>query len=311
MEKTHQTQSKQDSNSQNHDCGGILQMQMKDKHEPCRVQTESHLYRIGMFAQMNHITVKALRFYEEQGLLSPAYVDEENGYRYYTLDQMATIHQITALKQAGFTLDDIKHIHSGIEEELLLRKKKSQLLAQIAELTRQIAVIDAYLLDESSSLSNPVLIKTLPACKVAASEKVIDSYDDLFEAMPEMGAEMGRVGCECALPEYCFTQYLDPGYKDENIRIEICEAVTKLLKDTETLKFYETEETTAACIFHKGSYADFPKTYAVLLKYIEENGYEIAGNIRESYIDGIWNKDSESEWLSEIQIPVRKIRKCE
>ena len=286
-------------------------MQMKDKHEPCRVQTDSHLYRIGMFAQMNHITVKALRFYEEQGLLCPAYVDEENGYRYYTLDQMAAIHQITALKQAGFTLDDIKQIRSGADEGLLLHKKKSQLLAQIAELTRQIAVIDAYLLDESSSLSNPVLIKTLPACKVAASEKTIDSYDDLFDVMPEMGAEMERLGCECALPEYCFTRYLEPGYKEENIRIETCESVTKLLKDTEALKFYELEETTAACIFHKGSYADFPKAYAVLLKYIEENGYEIAGNIRESYIDGIWNKDSESEWLSEIQIPVRKIRKCE
>ena len=286
----------------------ILQMQMKEKHEPCRVQTDSHLYRIGMFAQMNHITVKALRFYEEQGLLFPAHVDEENGYRYYTLDQMAAIHQITALKQAGFTLDDIKHIRSGVEEEQLLRKKKSQLLAKIAELTHQIAIIDAYLLDETASLSTPVLIKTLPACKVAASEKVIDSYDDLFDVMPEMGAEMERLGCECALPEYCFTRYLEPGYKEENIRIETCEAVTKLLEGTETLKFYEIEETMAACIFHKGSYSDFPKTYAVLLKYIEENGYEIAGNIRESYIDGIWNKDDESEWLSEIQIPVRK--KC-
>ena len=306
MEKMEKIQNRSDNNCQNQDCEGILQMQMKEKHEPCRVQTDSHLYRIGMFAQMNHITVKALRFYEEQGLLCPAYVDEENGYRYYTLDQMAAIHQITALKQAGFTLDDIKQIRSGADEGLLLHKKKSQLLAQIAELTRQIAVIDAYLLDESSSLSNPVLIKTLPACKVAASEKTIDSYDDLFDVMPEMGAEMERLGCECALPEYCFTRYLEPGYKEENIRIETCESVTKLLKDTETLKFYELEETTAACIFHKGSYADFPKAYAVLLKYIEENGYEIAGNIRESYIDGIWNKDDESEWLSEIQIPVRK-----
>lgn len=306
MEKMEKIQNRSDNNCQNQDCEGILQMQMKEKHKPCREQTESHLYRIGMFAQMNHITVKALRFYEEQGLLCPAYVEEENGYRYYTLDQMAAIHQITALKQAGFTLDDIKHIRWGVEEEQLLRKKKSQLLAKIAELTRQIAVIDAYLLDESSSLSNPVLIKTLPACKVAASEKTIDSYDDLFDVMPEMGAEMEQLGCECALPEYCFTQYLEPGFKEENIRIETCEAVTKLLENTETLKFYELEETTAACIFHKGSYADFSRTYAVLLKYIEENGYEITGNIRESYIDGIWNKDDESEWLSEIQIPVRK-----
>ena len=42
------------------------------------------------------------------------------------------------------------------------------------------------------------------------------------------------------------------------------------------------------------------------LQYIEENGYEIAGEIRESYIDGVWNQDDESDWLSEIQVPVRK-----
>ena len=43
-----------------------------------------------------------------------------------------------------------------------------------------------------------------------------------------------------------------------------------------------------------------------MLRYIEENGYEIAGEIRESYIDGVWNKDDERQWLSEIQVPVRK-----
>ena len=44
----------------------------------------------------------------------------------------------------------------------------------------------------------------------------------------------------------------------------------------------------------------------MVLRYIEENGYEIAGEIRESYIDGVWNRDDEREWLSEIQVPVRR-----
>ena len=65
--------------------------------------------------------------------------------------------------------------------------------------------------------------------------------------------------------------------------------------------------TMAACIFHQGSYNTLHKTYAMLLQYIEENGYEICGNIRESYIDGVWNKDSDAEWLTEIQIPVQRI----
>ena len=281
-------------------------MEMREKHACFDVKTENHLYKIGLFAQMNHTTVKTLRFYEDRGLLYPAFVDEENGYRYYTLNQMATLHQITALKQAGFTLDDIGHILMGEEQESLLQRKKAQLLEQIAELTHQIAVIDTYLCDKTASLNTPVLVKTLPACIVATVERTIESYDNLFDVMPEMGAEMERLGCECALPEYCFTQYLEPGYQEENVRIRACEAVTKLQETTDTLQFLELEETEAACIFHKGSYADFPKSYATLLHYIEENGYEIVGNIRESYIDGIWNKDSEEEWLSEIQIPVRR-----
>ena len=47
-----------------------------------------------MVAAMNRVTVKALRFYEEQGLLQPAYIDAETGYRYYKLNQIATMHQI-------------------------------------------------------------------------------------------------------------------------------------------------------------------------------------------------------------------------
>lgn len=126
----------------------------------------------------------------------------------------------------------------------------------------------------------------------------------LFRFMPEMGAEMERLGCECAVLEYCFTHYLEPEYKEEDILIETCEADTEKKDDSEWVQFREFTEIKAACIYHKGSYNDFSKSYAVLLRYIEENGYEICGNIRESYIDGVWNKEREEDWLSEIQIPI-------
>lgn len=282
-------------------------MKMNEKHEAFTEKEVSHLYKIGMFAQMNHVTVKALRFYEEQELLLPAYVDGENGYRYYTMNQMADIQRITALKQAGFTLYDIKLINQGADTAPLLASKKAAILRKIAELTSQIAIIDGYLSGPAGTLDTPVLIRKIPAVTVAAMQKCIDSYDELFSLMPEMGAEMERLGCQCALPEYCFTHYLEPGYKDDHILIETCEAVTEKKEDSQLVKFRELPEITAACIFHKGSYNNFPETYAVILRFIEENGYEICGNIRENYIDGIWNKDSEEDWLSEIQIPVRVV----
>ena len=281
-------------------------MEMKQEHKPCEVKDNGTLYKIGMFAAMNHVTVKTLRFYEEQGLLMPALIHPETGYRYYTLSQMAVLHQITALKLAGFTLEEIVRIHSGADEEAVLLKKKSELLAKISDLTRQIAVVDGYLSKKKTRLSAPVLVKTIPETTVACMRIRLDSYDCLFDRMPEMGALMEKAGCSCALPEYCFTNYLEPGYKDGDILVEICESVVAAKKETGELRFKTLPEIQAACVFHKGSYRTFSESYETVLRYIEENGYEIAGEIRESYIDGVWNQDDESEWLSEIQVPVRR-----
>ena len=281
-------------------------MEMKLEHKPCEVKDGGTLYKIGMFAAMNHVTVKTLRFYEEQGLLMPALIHPETGYRYYTLSQMAVLHQITALKLAGFTLEEIANINSGADEEAVLLKKKAELLARIADLTRQIAVVDGYLSKQKTGLSAPVLIKTIPETTVAFMRIRLESYDCLFDRMPEMGALMEKVGCVCALPEYCFTNYLEPGYKDGDILVEIGESVVEARQETGDLRFKTLPEIRAACMFHKGSYRTFSESYEAVLRYIEENGYEIAGEIRESYIDGVWNKDDAREWLPEIQVPVRK-----
>ena len=281
-------------------------MEMKQEHKPCEERTGDTLYKIGMFAAMNHMTVKTLRFYEEQGLLMPALIHPETGYRYYTLSQMAVLHQISALKQAGFTLEEIAHINAGADEEAVLLKKKAELLAKIADLTRQIAVVDGYLSKKKTGLSAPVLIKTIPQTTVAFMRIRLESYDGLFDRMPEMGTLMEKAGCECALPEYCFTAYPEAGYKDADILVDICESVVAAKKETGDLRFKTLPEIQAACVFHKGSYRTFAESYETVLRYIEENGYEIAGEIRESYIDGVWNKDDESQWLSEIQVPVRK-----
>ena len=281
-------------------------MEMKYEHKPCKGKDSGTLYKIGMFAAMNHVTIKALRFYEEQGLLIPALIHPETGYRYYTLSQMAVLHQITALKLAGFTLEEIARINAGADEEAVLLKKKAELLAKISELTRQIAVVDGYLSKRKNALSSPVLVKTIPETTVAAMKIRIESYDCLFDRMPEMGLLMEKVGCECAIPEYCFTNYLEPGYKDEDVLVEICESVVAAKEETGGLYFRTLPQIQAACIFHKGSYRSFAQSYETVLKYIEENGYEIAGEIRESYIDGVWNQDDESQWLSEIQVPVRR-----
>ena len=68
--------------------------------------------------------IKALRHYDEIGLLKPAYVDEHNGYRYYSSSQLPILHRILVLRQIGFRLDEIQQILSGANETGMLLMKK-------------------------------------------------------------------------------------------------------------------------------------------------------------------------------------------
>lgn len=61
------------------------------EHNRCVHKEEPTIYKIGMFAAMNRVTIKTLRHYDEQGLLKPFYVEEDNGYRYYASHQIADL----------------------------------------------------------------------------------------------------------------------------------------------------------------------------------------------------------------------------
>lgn len=280
-------------------------MEMQKKHE-CEEQQAEIYYKIGLFASINHITVKTLRFYEEKGLLYPAKIDSDTGYRYYVMGQMERLQQIMALKEAGFKIDDILKLDECEDEAIFLKAKKNEILKKISELTLQLSKLDSYINGDCSLISTPVVIKKLPQVVCATVTTRIESYDKLFEIMPYMGQLMEEASCECAIPEYCFTNYLEAGYQEEDILVETCQAVTKKQQDQGNLKFKVFDEVEVASVFHKGSYENFATSYLKILKYIEENGYSICGNIRENYIDGVWNKESEDEWLSEIQIPIVK-----
>lgn len=264
------------------------------------------LYRIGIFSRMNQVTIKALRYYDEADLLKPRYVDSENGYRYYSSSQLPTLHQLLALRKIGFSIEEIRRIQQGEDEKKLLAYKKQQILQEIAQRTQMLSQLEGYLQNEDQNNHYHVVIKELPEVIVASMRQKIDNYGELFSFVPKMGQEMEKIGCECAVPEYCFNMYHDGEYREEDIDAEICEAVVKKYPDTDAVKFKTIPKVKmAACAVHKGSYEGFPRAYSEIIHFIETNGYEIAGLPRESYIDGIWNRSNPAEWLTEIQFPIQ------
>lgn len=272
----------------------------------CTQKQDKVLYKIGMFASINHVTIKALRYYDEKDLLKPEYIDEQNGYRYYSSAQLSILHRIISLKNMGFSTEEIKEVQNGKDEKILLKRKRVELMSKINEYNKKLVEVEANLLDKDEDTFKYVILKKIPKCNVAYTRKTIKDYDELSDIAINMGLEMEKRGCICSIPDYCYTTYFD-NEDNKDINIEMCEAVTELMNDTDTLKFKISEEIEiVACMLHHGNYNDFHKTYKKINKWCEKNGYIVNGYPREKYIDGVWNKDSEEEWLTEIQLPVYK-----
>ena len=91
---------------------------------------------ISEFARLGQVSPRMLRHYDETGLLTPAKVDAQTGYRFYDVAQLARLHRLVALRELGFGLEQIRPI---LEEELpagelrgMLRMRKAQIEQNLA-----------------------------------------------------------------------------------------------------------------------------------------------------------------------------------
>ena len=78
-------------------------------------------------------------------------------------------------------------------------------------------------------------------------------------------------------------------------------------KETESIKFKKLPSILVVSTLHKGDYNNLRDAYNYLFSWINKNNYECIDKAREVYIDGIWNKKNKEEWLTELQIPIKKL----
>lgn len=264
------------------------------------------MYKIGDFSSMSKTTIKALRYYEKEGLLKPVYIDQNTGYRYYETSQLVEISKIISLRQIGLSIKDIKNILNGCDMKSILNKRKKEIKENLTIYTTQLSKIN-YLLEENN-MKNEIFIKEIPSYIIYYSDGIISDFSKIPEFVLQAGAECAKANpnLKCITPNYCYVSYLDGEYKEKDIKIRYAEAVEEFGEETNQIKFMKTTPVTAVCIYHKGSYENLRQSYNIILKYIEDNGYEIIDNVRECYIDGCWNKDNSDDYLTEIEFPVRK-----
>src|SRR5579859_3662844 len=93
------------------------------------------MLKIGDFSKLSQVTVKALRYYDDIGLLKPMFIEPSTGYRFYSVEQLPRLNRIMALKELGFSLTQIADL---LDNTVSAEQIKGMLLLKQAEIERQV-----------------------------------------------------------------------------------------------------------------------------------------------------------------------------
>ena len=272
------------------------------------------MIKIGDFARLSQVSVVTLRYYDEMDLLNPVQVDHFTGYRYYSADQLPRLNRILALKDLGFSLEQIKlMLADGLSLEQLhgmLTMQRSEVERRLSDEQERLVRIEARLRQielEDKMPNYDVLIKTVPAMLVAAQRVTIPTnaqvpeylgpaYSEVYDYLRNQGVKDNGL---------CLTLWHSPADVYENEDAEAMVPIDRPLPGTDRVKVYELPLTQVASVVHQGNFEDFTQGHAVLLEWIDANGYKIVGPYREIYIKH--EKTDLSNSTTEIQFPVEKV----
>lgn len=263
---------------------------------------------------MSGVTVKTLRHYDEIGLLKPAQVDEESGYRYYTAEQLLTIRRIAGFKEQGLTLEMIRPLLNGpvslTQAESTLLEKRKELEQKIDEARRQLADIDKRLGQISNHNAGergfslrrvePVLIASVR--EELPKGQICLLLDELKKYLTLRGLEPYH--------ETTIIWHRKADCNDEPSDIEVAFPIPKPFPESGRVKIRQLSgiDLAASYIHECNPYQDECKASEVLRGWIMGHGYRALDTIpvREIYLTS--DKDIYGQLrMAEVIIPVERV----
>lgn len=271
------------------------------------------MIRIGEFSKLSQVSIKTLRYYDEMGLFKPIDVDHFTGYRYYSASQLPRLNRILALRDLGFSLDQIAQVlDEGVSPQQLrgmLRLKRAELQEHIASEQARLARVEARLntIDKEDTMTEyDVVIKQIESQLVAGVRDTLSSYPEVGRLFPEVYSHLAHHGVSG--PDLVGAAiWHDDEFKTSDIDGEAVVFLKQAIPEGGQVKIHELPGATMASVIHKGAYNTFNQAYEAVLRWIEANGYRIVGPNREVYLYCTQPvRQDDDSYVTEIQFPVAK-----
>ena len=266
-------------------------------------------YSIGEFSQVTGLSVKALRFYHEKGILIPTSVDEATGYRFYDAGKIEKARVIMRLRQMEFSIEDIAAVLGECADDTdilnYLERQKNTLQQRIQEdrdivrslneiiakekAARQIIEAGAFAVEEKTF--EPVLI---------AGIRMKGRYGDCSAGFARLGKAVGRHICGKPM-----NLYFDGEYREDDADFEPCIPIRREVA-ADGISIRTLPGARCLMLVHRGPYEQLGRSYAKILKQARERKLNVVLPTREVYVKGpgMIFKGNPKNYLTEIQFPL-------
>lgn len=264
------------------------------------------MYKISEFSKITSLTVKTLRYYDEQGILKPSY-RAENAYRYYDDKDFTRARFILLLRDLNFSIAEMKDIVANYDSpddlSYYLTEKQHMIADHIKREKELIKRIDLYLQPNEmgvGSMNYKVELKEFESLTVAAI-RFKGKYSDVGKYFGAIYKE--SKGKTCGQPFCC---YYDDDYQDE-ADIEAC-IPTKGLMTGMNVIAKQLPKIKAICTTHTGSYETLNLAYKAVMDYLKEHSLTSILPSREIYRKGpgMIFRGNPNKYVTEIIIPIEQ-----
>lgn len=283
------------------------------------------MLRIGDFSKLAQVPIATLRYYDQLGLLKPAHVDKFTDYRYYDVEQLPRLNRILALKDLGFSLEQIERL---LDENVSVSELRGMLLLRQADAERQVVEEQARLarvaarLREIEQEGKPsrydIVTKSVAPQWIVSTRRIVAHASEMGEICWNLHGELrawsaahGMTPLAPPAPQL-LNLYYNSEYTETNLDLEAAVLIAppktngrkRARKDASAGTFTVRELDGAALVasgLHRGAMDEIGALIKALLAWVGANNYEIVGPAREMHL-----VDRAAELpLVEMQVPIQ------
>jgi DNA-binding transcriptional MerR regulator len=272
----------------------------------CIIISMNDTLTIGDFSRITHLSIKTLRHYHQVGLLEPAEVDPNTGYRHYRVEQIPIAQIIQRFRDLNMPVGSVKAVLTApnLDARNALIVAHLKRLEGELEQTRKSVTSLRNLLEPSVA---PIVVehRTIPATPAVGIHEVVDLSDLLFwyhGALGELYATVAAQELQLSGPSGgLFSSEL---FQYERGEATMFVPVSSAVHSVGRVSPLVVPAAELAVTVHRGRHTDINVTYGALGAYVSAHALTVEGPVREYYPIDARNTCDSTQWRTEIGWPI-------